>query len=810
MLVTSASLLGALPAVASAAPQRIAAAGVLRGHPVHSGQGSRPLTGRIALSPRGAPTDVYIEQKRAAAARAKADARRHRHVTSPAFGSLAAVFGGLNASGINAAAAGGPTPPDTTGAIGPNDYVETVNSAIAAYDRTSLGLRSAPVDLSTFVGGIALCDPQIKYDTHTSRWFYVAIRCDATGQASGTLYVGFSKTSDPTNLSTAPAGGWCGYGYGGFGAAFEDYPKLGLDGTHIMIGANEFTGSGAFDARIFGLAEPPAGAITTCPAVGPAGLVFGSASSPLMTTVGHVAETPEPAMVADASTGGYLVAADEATPFSGNGANIQVWQMAGSGATPTLASLGAPGVPAYLLPASVPQPAPAPASDVIDTSDSRLTAAIAAIDPGIAGSPETIWTQHAVDSGTGGSVVRWYEIVPGATPSVAQVGSVGDAAGFAFNGAIAPTASGGAVVNYNAGGASQLVGLKAQSRISSAPAGTMNTPVALASSSDFDQDFSCPRVSGQSSPCRWGDYAGASIDPNNPSVVWGTSQVDGTSDGANGAQWVTQNFALTANDIPPTATGTAATPSPVQGQPVSFLGSGSDADGTIASYSWSFGDGSPAGAGATPSHVYAQPGTYTVTLTVTDNGGQTGSSSSSVVVDEAPTAHFVVTTAHPASGVPVHFNGSSSHDADGSITSYSWSFGDGSAGGSGVTPTHRYRRKGTYAVKLTVTDSSGFATSTTGSVKVALAGKITKILRTKANRKGASLQIRLNGPGTLTIGKKRFHIHKAEVFKYNLKLSKNQLHTLDSTHKLKLKLKIKFVPAAGQTFSKTETLKFRF
>jgi subtilisin family serine protease len=77
-----------------------------------------------------------------------------------------------------------------------------------------------------------------------------------------------------------------------------------------------------------------------------------------------------------------------------------------------------------------------------------------------------------------------------------------------------------------------------------------------------------------------------------------------------------------------------------------FNGSGSsDPGGSIASYAWNFGDIST-GSGATPNHVYAAAGTYTVELTVTDNGGATGT-----------TSHQVTVTAPPASGISLNATG---------------------------------------------------------------------------------------------------------------------------------------------------------
>ncbi len=72
------------------------------------------------------------------------------------------------------------------------------------------------------------------------------------------------------------------------------------------------------------------------------------------------------------------------------------------------------------------------------------------------------------------------------------------------------------------------------------------------------------------------------------------------------------------------------------GKTVTFDGSASyDSDGSIASYDWNFGDGST-GSGKIVTHVYSTAQTYTVTLTVTDNGWLTGTDNAFVTVSEVP------------------------------------------------------------------------------------------------------------------------------------------------------------------------------
>ncbi|MGW0802067.1 S8 family serine peptidase [Nonomuraea sp. NPDC002799] len=146
----------------------------------------------------------------------------------------------------------------------------------------------------------------------------------------------------------------------------------------------------------------------------------------------------------------------------------------------------------------------------------------------------------------------------------------------------------------------------------------------------------------------------------------------------------------------------------------------SDADGSIASYAWTFGDGLT-GTGSTNGHTYAAAGTYTVTLTVTDDQGATGSVTKQVTTgagaNQPPAAGFTQTCTLLLIWRYCDFNGSSSADPDGTIATYAWTFGDGSTG-SGTTIRHFYSSGGAKSVTLTVTDNLGATGAVTKSVTV--------------------------------------------------------------------------------------------
>lgn len=138
-----------------------------------------------------------------------------------------------------------------------------------------------------------------------------------------------------------------------------------------------------------------------------------------------------------------------------------------------------------------------------------------------------------------------------------------------------------------------------------------------------------------------------------------------------------------------------------------LAGSGSsDEDGDVVEFAWDFGDGSN-GAGVTTQHIFNSAGTFTITLTVTDDDGATGVDTLDVVVDDnVPPVAVLEAVDDGSVGVNVHFDGAGSTDIDGTVVSFAWEFGDGSTA-TGPTFDHAFAAAGTFTVVLTVTDDKG-------------------------------------------------------------------------------------------------------
>jgi PKD repeat protein len=157
-----------------------------------------------------------------------------------------------------------------------------------------------------------------------------------------------------------------------------------------------------------------------------------------------------------------------------------------------------------------------------------------------------------------------------------------------------------------------------------------------------------------------------------------------------------------------------------EGQSAQFKALATDA-GTRdkLTYSWNFGDNTPAVLGQTVNHVFANNGTYTVTLTVTDKDGSITSQTTTATVNNvAPTITNIVKPTQVNEGRAATFSVKAKDPGKADTLTYSWDFGDNTQPVVGRNVTHTFADNRTYTVILTVTDKDGGTTSQTTVVKV--------------------------------------------------------------------------------------------
>ena len=168
----------------------------------------------------------------------------------------------------------------------------------------------------------------------------------------------------------------------------------------------------------------------------------------------------------------------------------------------------------------------------------------------------------------------------------------------------------------------------------------------------------------------------------------------GTANGCAGTTALANEVNITAPILTYTSTGGCI------GVATSPTYNATSVDG-IATYSWSAPGASPSTAtGATPSFTYASPGFYSITLTVTTNGGCSASQTfNNIFQIGTPTvADFTFSPASPICGTAIVTFTSPSVPAD----EWYWNFGDGAAIDSGQTVTHQFLKFGTELVSVSV------------------------------------------------------------------------------------------------------------
>ena len=225
-------------------------------------------------------------------------------------------------------------------------------------------------------------------------------------------------------------------------------------------------------------------------------------------------------------------------------------------------------------------------------------------------------------------------------------------------------------------------------------------------------DATCRFADGSADPdgtvsgWQWSFGDGSSSSQRNPShsyAAGGEYTVTLTATDNLGSQGSTSKQVTVGAPVNLAPTPTFA--SSCTGLDCNFTDGSADPDGGVIGWQWDFGDGSSAGE-QNPLHSYASDGTYTVTLTVTDDDGAEATTSKQVTA-RTPGANVdpVADFSSSCTGLACAFTDQST-DPDGTVTGWSWSFGDGGTS-TAPNPSRTYASAGTYTVTLTVTDDLG-------------------------------------------------------------------------------------------------------
>ncbi len=146
--------------------------------------------------------------------------------------------------------------------------------------------------------------------------------------------------------------------------------------------------------------------------------------------------------------------------------------------------------------------------------------------------------------------------------------------------------------------------------------------------------------------------------------------------------------------------------------------------GGAVSWEWYLGNSPTPNTQQNPQTFYINAGTYTVTLIVKDAAGNTATKTKTnyITVFAKPVVNF---TASPLTGcfnLPVQFTDNST-PGSGTITGWSWDFGDGSAPSTAQNPSHTYTTASSFNVTLSVTNSNGCTSSFTKQAYVVVGAK---------------------------------------------------------------------------------------
>ena len=340
-----------------------------------------------------------------------------------------------NFPGMSYSNGGSGWPPDTNGDVGPNHYVQTVNTSIAVFDKTT-GVKLDQKTLNGFFTntGSPICDsynygdPVVVYDRFAERWVVTDF---AFPDDDGPFYECLAVSK--TDSASLDASNWWMYALLISNNSLNDYPKIGVwrDAYYLSFNMFEYV-SGNYEwdgAQVW--------------AVEKAGALSGTLKTihfELSAESGYGSLLPSHALtLPPEGAPNYFASVSPPDKY-------QIWEFTADWDTPANATLTGPvelDVADFAIAASVPQDN---TFWLLDSLSFRPMMQL--IYRQIAG-VEALWMNHTVASG-GVAAVRWYEVRdPGGAPSLIQQGTYQPDVNHRWMGSLAVDQDGNMAVGYS-------------------------------------------------------------------------------------------------------------------------------------------------------------------------------------------------------------------------------------------------------------------------------------------------------------------------------------------------------------------------
>ena len=446
-------------------------------------------------------------------------------------------------------------PPDTMGAVGATQFMETTNGGYAVFDKAT-GARTALISDGAFwtaagqtqnhlPNGLPFGngDARVLYDSISKKWIV-----ESFAASLDTIQIAVSTTSDAL-------GPWQSTSFVGHAGGIADYATLAIDSKAVYIGTNDFSAAGHYQGETLNILSRSN--------------LFGA--TPTTTSLKQFV-TPLSAIFGGADPGYAIQGVNQLGQDSGRILSVSIqgpdlirYDVNNPGKSiATLSNVSYLGTTPYDSNNPAAQPGDAViGGPLIDTLDDRVSSAVWE-------RKGLIYAVHVVTpAGTGHTAIVW-TVSNAATNALVQEGTIGgNGDGYDyFQGAIAVNKAGQVVISYDRSGsdlATGAISLFAQTFNPLADGSLVNTSTVLLKVSDT-LDYHNGSLEGQPATGRqrWGDYAQVTVDPDNVASFWIVGEyaaepntpAAGHPGGTGGTRWGTWVSSLTLSAIPEPGTWT--------------------------------------------------------------------------------------------------------------------------------------------------------------------------------------------------------------------------------------------------------------